>query len=538
MRRGIQNLWSAALPAVMIAVLLSMAGAASAQTELTAELEAAANQHFRLLPLQDGWLLEPLDESLGIRIIELSGAGIALDGVTVSEDELEARLGALAGVVLDVSRASAASASATMAVGDTDAAEEPASEDVSERIGREDREERARERRKRRRTRTDTQVVVGNDLEVEEDEVYRDVVVFGGTLTVDGKVLGDAVAIGGSAQVSGEVTGDLAVVGGSIELEDGAQILGDVVSVGGQIEESGDVDVVGEVVEVPFSPSFAFRGLKDWDWNWDFDFDSDGAHRVRHWNDGVRWFGFFDAGWDLVGVLFLALLACLVLVVARNPVERIAWKAGAEPLKAGLVGLLTQILCLPALVLVCLLLLISIVGIPLLLLVPFAILGFVLVAFVGYTAVAYRLGGWLEDRFGFDFGNPYMNLLVGVAAIEIWALVGELLSFGPGPIRLFAFMFGVFGCLVIYLAWTVGLGAAILTRVGTWDDLSGPGAAPGGPPVPPELDPSGPEWDLGQGDLSKGATVPDEPNLSTPPSADPDLDVGIEPESTDGEPDR
>ncbi|MCP4222727.1 MAG: hypothetical protein GY773_05230 [Actinomycetia bacterium] len=183
---------------------------------------------------------------------------------------------------------------------------------------------------------------------------------------------------------------------------------------------------------------------------------------------------------------------------------------------------------MPILVIICLLLLISIIGIPLLLLVPFAILGFILVAFLGYTAVAYRLGGWSEARFGWNFANPYFTLLFGVGLIEIWALLGEFLSFGPGPIRFFAAMFMLFGCLVIYLAWTIGLGGAVLTRFGTWGDLMGPPPLPAGPTTPGYDQPSGGSYGVTDdlGDMSQ-------PSESTEPS---NWGGSVEPSEDFGEP--
>ncbi len=457
------------------------------------EVLAEVEQNFRVLPLEDGWLLEPLDGELELPVIQVKPGSFAIDGQRVSEDELRARLGDLAEAVVELSHAAEDQDEPAMAA--VARAEERRLRAEKRRLEAEERrievEERVAERRERHqlhRDRSDSQVVVGSDLTIEEDDVYRDVVVFGGRLTVAGQVIGDAVAIGGSATVSGEITGDLAVVGGSIVLEDGARIMGDVVSVGGSIDQAEDIDVAGQIIEVPFAPRLNFGNFGNWgNWgNWgdwggrDWDVSRD----ARRWGQHARWFGFFEAGWELLGVLFCALLACLVYLIARNPVERVARKVSDEPWKSGLVGLLVQILCLPILVLVCLVLLISIIGIPLLLLVPFAILGFILVAFLGYTAVAFRLGGWSEQRFGWDFGNPYFSLLLGVGVIEIWALVGEILSFGPGPIRFFAAMFALFGCLVIYVAWTVGLGGAVLTRFGTWGDLMGPPPPPSAPTAP------------------------------------------------------
>ena len=63
----------------------------------------------------------------------------------------------------------------------------------------------------------------------------------------------------------------------------------------------------------------------------------------------------------------------IVTAVGQRPVQQIAARIAAEPLRAGLVGLLAEILFVPVLVVTVLALVISIIGIPLLLLVPFGI---------------------------------------------------------------------------------------------------------------------------------------------------------------------
>lgn len=482
---------------ILLTTLAVVIDEASA-SERSDAARAALKSSFRTLPIEDGWLLQPTDGDLGLRTIEVRADRLVIDGQRISRDELEARLGDLAPAILELQAATG------RAGADSGAAE---SEIEIERI------EEVREpappspppspRPRGNRDRSDSQVVVGSDLTVEEDDVYRDIVIFGGHLTIDGQVIGDAVSIGGGAEVSGEITGDLAVIGGSIELRDGARIMGDVVSVGGSVERADGAEVAGQVVEVPFGPSLSFAG--NWG-NWghwkawgDWDEDVDIADQARDWGRHARWFGFFEAGWELIGLLFVGLLACLAFLIARKPVERIATKVSDEPWKSGLVGLLTQILCVPVLVLVCVVLLVSIIGIPLLLLVPFAILGFVLIAFLGFTSVAYRLGNYAEERFGWNFQSPYVSLLLGVGLLEVLSLVGEFLGLGPGPIKFFAAMFAIFGALVSYLAWTIGLGAAVLTRFGTWGGQGGPAysSLPVTPvsPVATEPMPPVPDWD-------------------------------------------
>ena len=66
---------------------------------------------------------------------------------------------------------------------------------------------------------------------------------------------------------------------------------------------------------------------------------------------------------------------------------------------------------------------------------PFAVLALVVAAFMGYAAVAYRLGNWAHARFGRDLKSPYLAVLLGVVAIQIWSLFADLLDFGGGPLN-------------------------------------------------------------------------------------------------------
>ena len=514
------------------------------------ELRSRLRQEFELLPLRDGLALRPIEPDLGIVTIELIGDDLVVDGVSISLDELEARLGrsaapfrALLALAEEDRRAWIEQGS-----GEADIRFEPAVEALPgddtdlERAEadrqaaadrRTDAQRRADVRRKieRARSRSDAQVVIASPLTVEEDEVSRDVVVLGGVLTVKGRVVGDAAAIGGSAWVSGEIDGDLSVVGGSVTLEDGAEISGDVISVGGEVTRADGAVVDGQVLEVPFGPAVRIGDWdwRDaWDWNWSWDSDHDSWRKNRH-----DWFSFsplgymFGIGWDVMGLAILALLACLVLLLAPGPVEKVRRRAASEPWMSGLVGLLSQILFVPVLVLVCLVLVISVIGIPLLILVPFALLGLLLVAFLGYAAVAVAVGSWLGRRFGWNLATPYVALLVGFVAIQGFSFIGEL--FNVGPLWFFSMMFGVLGALVCYVAWTVGFGAAILTRFGTardWHDDAGwtpPEAppsyaqtAPASAAEIPELPPDVADW------VDETAGEPEQPEESEDPPERPE----------------
>lgn len=78
--------------------------------------------------------------------------------------------------------------------------------------------------------------VFGRSFTVGADQVYRDVVVFGGNLTVDGLVMGDSVVFGGSLKLGeqGRVLGDAVVFGGTLSGPGAESVGGDSVVFGGQ----------------------------------------------------------------------------------------------------------------------------------------------------------------------------------------------------------------------------------------------------------------------------------------------------------------
>ena len=99
-------------------------------------------------------------------------------------------------------------------------------------------------------------------------------------------------------------------------------------------------------------------------------------------------------------LIFLAVIGCVVVFAARGTVERVALRSAAEPLKAGLIGVLAQILFIPLLVLTILFLVVSIIGIPLLTLLPFALIAAFLAMIVGFTGAIQGLGGGLARGWG------------------------------------------------------------------------------------------------------------------------------------------
>jgi hypothetical protein len=257
-------------------------------------------------------------------------------------------------------------------------------------------------------------------------------------------------------------------IGGTVELGPAANVSGDVTVIGGSLLRDPAARIGGEVVDVG-SGSMASWGARFPRGRW----------RER-W--GGRAFGSaFSLLSTLTRVAVLCLLAALVILLGREHVGRISARAAAEPLKAGAIGLLAQLLLLPLLLVTIVLLVVTIIGIPLLVLIPFILLGLVVVALVGFTSVAYHIGHLLNARFGWVGGGPYATTIAGILIVVSPLLVARLLGLAGGV--LFPMTLGLLaiGTILEYIAWTIGFGAVALARF----HRPAPAAlVPGGPEPP------------------------------------------------------
>ena len=313
------------------------------------------------------------------------------------------------------------------------------------------------------------------DASVRPTVTRRDVFRFGGPVTIarDERVRGDVTVILGPLSIDGAVTGDVVVLAGPLRLGPEADVRGDVTVVGGTLREAPTAALRGSVTHVgiadlnPFRASGPFTGFHGW--------------RFGPWP-----FGWQGGGHDLAGtamrLLILALLASGIVLVARRPVEGIAQRASAEPLKAGVVGFLAQMLAVPLLVSGILVAVISIVGIPLLLLLPFVVMAAGLVMLVGFSGAVLGAGELVRRRMGVSSSAAFASVWAGVALILLPTLAGEALGIAGGFFRGLGVLLALLGLLLEYAAWTAGLGAFILNRV---SPSPSPGASFTAPPVAP-----------------------------------------------------
>ncbi len=475
---------------------------------------------YEVLPTHDGVLLRPRSQRLGVRTIELAGDDMSVNGNRLSAAVLREWLGnAQADPVIRLSQLDPASRRALfdikseapgaagqppLAVPAVPAPAVPAappalgsppapaagvqgseSDDGEEVQGSAAADETANDAAddetpkpgsRSRRAGSGDIVRFAGSVTVRPGENPQEVTAIAGSVTVDGEVSGDVVAVGGSCTINGRVGGSVTAVGGSVRLGPQAEVMGDISSVGGIIDRAPGARVHGSVSEVSALGAVGHR---------------DGY--------GTPWAFLPFAGVGLLietitKILLLALLVCLVLLVARPTVERIALRVGAEPGRAGLTGVLSQLAFLPLFVVVTVLLAITVIGCALYLLYPFAFIALLLAGLVGYTAVALRLGGWAEARFGWRYTSPYMMAIAGVALIEFLPFLGRMLGL-IGLLAPLTIAARGFGFLIEYLAWTIGFGAVVLDflAAGGFRQWRRPGTAvvvPVASTIPPPPPPS------------------------------------------------
>ena len=292
-------------------------------------------------------------------------------------------------------------------------------------------------------------------------------------------MVGDVVVIGGSADVLGEVTGDTVVVMGSLHLGPKADIGKNAVVVGGSLTRDPGAQVHGKIDEVAMGPVNIDWGAR--------------SRPLQWWGRGA-WGPAFALVATLVRVGVLALLAALVVLFARDYTEQITARAVAEPLKAGAVGLLAQVLFLPVLIITIVLFAVTIIGIPLLLLIPFALLGLAVLSLVGFTAVATHVGRQITARLGWtDYGGT-ATTVIGVLVVVSPVILARLVGVAGGPLWFLSLALLTVGLCAEYLAWTIGIGAVALARFSRGFSGGNIIAGPLGPGPTPS-DPIGPPTD-------------------------------------------
>ncbi len=447
-------------------VVMTGGAAAAAQEPGAAELrklKAAVEDRFQIVTLRRGLVLVPRAASPAYNNIELTDDGLVLiDGTAVTGRELRARVTDGADVVVQLTFLDADTRRALVAKAPARAVPPPASpagpaepavpappavtppEPPDAPAADDGWVERSRSRRGGARVR------VGGDVWVKEDETAGDAV----------------VAVFGDARVDGRVDGDVVAVLGGVTLGPKADIRGNVVAVGGAVERAAGARVDGDLNEV----RIGFPSTGPW-------------FRIRPWQNWHWWGSPFGASTDLLASLMrmaiIGLFVALIALAGGAPVRRVSGVVTHEPWRAALAGLFAQIFFVPLLVITVVVLVVSIIGIPLLLLVPFGLLALVFALFLGFAGAASAIGDALARRSGRTAPPVLVSLAAGLAVIWGLTLVARFVGLAGDPLRVVISVVLTAGFLIEYVAWTVGLGAVLLSRFGRRG-----APVPPGPPAP------------------------------------------------------
>lgn len=295
------------------------------------------------------------------------------------------------------------------------------------------------------------EIVFGGTYTLESGETLEgNLVVFGGTATLEegSRVNGDVVLMGGTLDAYGEITGNVVGIGGFVELGDTATVQKDIFVLGANLDQAQGAIVEGETIN-GFSGPFVFNLPTDMN--------------VPMFRVGVN--PFFQLIWFILRALLWAVLAVVLVLFLPNQFNRIGKTAVQQPLISGGLGLLT-VFIIPVFLII---LLITIICSPL------SLLGMLLLA------VAWMFG---LIALGLELGNR-----LAAVAKQDWA---PALSAGVGTLILVVVINGL-RAIIPCVGWVfpaivgiVGLGAVLLTRVGTQEY---PQAAPfeAGPIPPPPV---------------------------------------------------
>jgi hypothetical protein len=259
----------------------------------------------------------------------------------------------------------------------------------------------------------------------------------------------------GRLDVSGRIEGSAVVLGGDIVVHKGGVITGDAVSIGGRVSLDGG-RVEGEMRSLSAVPS-----------------GPAGADRARAEPPRTTWqsiklvFGWFAT---------LAILGLGIMIFAEANLDGVVAAVERGFSRSFWYGVLAQFVALPGLLVLCVALFVTLIGI---LLIPFAIVAFTIVVAglvtLGFLAVARLTGGALlpTKADGAPRGVHLRALFIGlVLYLGLWMLAA---AFEWNPV-----VGGILRGVAIVVTWvaaTVGLGAALVSRAGT-HATAAKGAAP------------------------------------------------------------
>jgi hypothetical protein len=249
---------------------------------------------------------------------------------------------------------------------------------------------------------------------------------------------GDATLIGQKVELGAEVAGDVVVVADRLTVKETAVIRGDLVMCVDNLTRENGARIDGEVKKEctesrHTSVSNLFEsGFEDWQEN------------------------FFVRLTSLIGgALFFGALAALSTVIVPRPLIRMSRSIRQAPVVTGGVGCLTVLVAIG----LTLAYVVSLLLILPLILLPFVLLGWVLLGLLsvlGWVALAEPFGRFLFRMLHMDEQPRMVTAAIGGIALTVLVRMWSLFWFTTW-----------IGALMMVMLGSVGLGAVVLTRLGT-----------------------------------------------------------------------
>ena len=279
-------------------------------------------------------------------------------------------------------------------------------------------------------------LITGGNFTLESGDVLNEnLTVIGGNVTLESgsTVNGDISLTAGIMEIAGKVNGDVVVTSASLSLLSGAEVNGNITLAASILDRAEDAVVTGDITQSGTLDQLPERRIRLPATLNGFQTDE---LPIR-----IIWTVLSYIG----QVFLLAALAVLGAVFFDQHLGRVAHAAVQQPLATGAMGLMTILVALIAVVFLS----VTIIFIPLAILLVLALL---LVAVYGWLAIGFEVG----ERFAAQFK-------------QVWA---PPLSAGLGTLFLSAVLLGVgwipcLGWTIVALVVMVGIGAALLTRMGT-----------------------------------------------------------------------
>ena len=255
---------------------------------------------------------------------------------------------------------------------------------------------------------------------------------------VDGPI---AVARG-TLDVFGTIRGDAIALDGSVHVHPGARVTGSAIAAGGTVVIDGGV-VEGQERAIPFGQPAATV--------------TQPRHPMSTWESVKLVIGWFA---------LLTIIGLGVMIFAESNLDGVVVALERGFARSFWIGLGGQIVALPVLLVLVVALAITVLGV---LLIPFAIVAYVIAAAglmtLGFLAVARLTGDGLASSRGTTSarGVHLRGLAIGLSVyLALW-LVAALFAWNP----VVGAILRTVAVALTWVAMTVGLGAALVSRAGT-----------------------------------------------------------------------